>query len=146
MDIKSKQRFTQADKLALQFAKDYNHGLVRNLSRDLRHTVKNEIFKGVIAGENPHEIARRLLKVGVQPLKNTTFTPLQRATLIAKTEVSRVQNTGILQSYANEGYTEVKILTAEDNNVCTTCLKYAYEFNKNENVIFDNHGEEKLIK
>lgn len=146
LDIKSKQRFTQADKLALQFAKDYNHGLVRNLSRDLRHTVKNEIFKGVIAGENPHEIAKRLLKVGVQPLKNTTFTPLQRATLIAKTEVSRVQNTGILQSYANEGYTEVKILTAEDNNVCTTCLKYAYEFNKNENVIFDNHGEEKTHK
>ena len=54
--------------------------------------------------------------------EGSTFTPKQRAVMIARTEISRVQNTGILQSYVNEGYTEVKILTAEDDNVCYTCL------------------------
>ena len=52
--------------------------------------------------------------------------------MIAKTETSRMQNTGMLQSYVNEGYTQVKILTAEDKDVCTTCLEYAFKFNKDE--------------
>ena len=64
--------------------------------------------------------------------------------MIARTEISRTQNTGILQSYINEGYTEVKILTAEDSNVCYTCLTYAFEFNEDNPVIFENHGEEKV--
>ena len=77
-------------------------------------------------------------------LTGSTFTPTQRAVMIARTEISRTQNTGILQSYVNEGYTEVKILTAEDSNVCYTCLSYAYEFNEGDGVIFENHGKEKI--
>ena len=64
--------------------------------------------------------------------------------MIAKTEVSRAQNTGMLQSYVNEGYTEVKILTAEDDNVCHICLKNAYEFNDDAEIIYSNHGKERV--
>lgn len=147
-DIDSRIRFTEADRLALQIAKDYNYMLVNNLSDDLRHKVRYEMFKGLIAGENPYIMANRLVKVGVQPLEGSTFTPKQRATLIARTETSRIQNTGILQSYVNEGYQHVKLLTAEDNNVCTICLQYAYEYNKDSEISYENRGEEKkhLIK
>ena len=77
-------------------------------------------------------------------MPNSTFTPQQRAVMIARTEVARAQNTGILQSYVNECYTQVKILTAEDDNVCYLCLRNAYEFNEGEEVIFANRGEERI--
>lgn len=63
--------------------------------------------------------------------------------MIAKTEVSRAQNTGILQSYVNEGYTEVKILTAKDGHVCRLCLENDYEFNSDE-IIYDNRGKDRV--
>lgn len=143
-DIAERLKFTEADRLALQIAKDYNYMLVNNLSADLRHKVRYEMFKGLIAGEHPYEIANRLVKIGVKPLQGSTLTPKQRAVMITRTECSRMQNTGILQSYVNEGYKDVKLLTAEDGNVCTICLKYAYEFNEDSEIIYENKGEEKI--
>lgn len=125
-------RYTDADIQAIRLAKDYNYHLIKNLTGDLHTTVKNHILQGIITGENPYNLAKTLQKAGVTPLKDSPFTARQRATMIAKTETSRMQNTGMLQSYVNEGYTEVKLLTAEDKYVCTTCLEYAYKFNKDE--------------
>lgn len=142
-DINERLKFTESDRLALQIAKDYNYMLVNNLSDDLRHKVRYEMFKGLIAGEHPYEMANRLVKIGVQPLKGSTLSPKQRAIMITRTEVSRMQNTGILQSYVTEGYKDVKLLTAEDSNVCTICLKYAYEFNEDDEIIYQNRGDEK---
>ena len=135
-NIRESLRYTDADKEAIRIAKDYNFHLLRKLDNDLRGTVKNKILQGIITGENPYNLARTLVDAGVQQLDGSTFTPRQRATMIAKTETSRMQNTGMLQSYINEGYTEVKILTAEDDHVCTTCLEYAYNFNNGEPRIF----------
>lgn len=145
-DMETHVRFSLADRLALQIAKDYNYALVNNLSDDLRYKVRHEMFKGVIRGENPKKIANRLVNVGVEPLEGSTFTPKQRAVMIARTETSRIQNTGILQSYVNEGYKEVKLLTAGDENVCAICLKYAYEFNEDDEILFINKGNERIHK
>ena len=153
-NIRETLRYTDADRQAIRIAKDYNFHLIRKLDNDLRGTVKNKILQGIISGENPYNLGRTLAEAGVQQLDGSTFTPRQRATMIAKTETSRMQNTGMLQSYINEGYTEVKILTAEDSNVCTTCLEYAYKFNKNEPRVFSPellerekvHNIVKLIK
>ena len=131
-NIRETLRYTDADKEAIRIAKDYNFYLIRKLDNDLRETVKNKILKGIISGENPYNLAKTLVDAGVQQLDGSPFTARQRATMIAKTETSRMQNTGMLQSYVNEGYTQVKILTAEDKDVCTTCLEYAFKFNKDE--------------
>ena len=131
-NIRESLRYTDADKEAIRIAKDYNFHLLRKLDNDLRGTVKNKILQGIITGENPYNLSRTLTKAGVTPLDGSPFTARQRATMIAKTETSRMQNTGMLQSYVNEGYTQVKILTAEDKDVCTTCLEYAFKFNKDE--------------
>lgn len=131
-NIRESLRYTDADKEAIRIAKDYNFYLIRKLDNDLRETVKNKILKGIISGENPYNLAKTLVDAGVQQLDGSPFTARQRATMIAKTETSRMQNTGMLQSYVNEGYTQVKILTAEDKDVCTTCLEYAFKFNKDE--------------
>ena len=134
--IKETLNYTDADIQAIRLAKDYNYDLIQNLTGDLQSTVKNKILQGIITGENPYNLSRTLTKAGVTKLDGSPFTARQRATMIAKTETSRMQNTGMIQSYLNEGYTQVKILTAEDNHVCTTCLEYAYKFNKDEPRIF----------
>lgn len=137
-------RFTDTDKLALEFVTSYNFALIRRLDNDTREQIKNNITSAVLSGENPRSIAPEIRDTLGTRLEGSTFTPTQRAVMIARTEISRAQNTGILQSYVNEGYTEVKILTAEDNNVCYTCLTYAYEFNNEDNVTFASRGEEKV--
>ena len=142
-DMQERIQYTESDKLALDFVTNYNFGLITKIDDDIRTQIKNHITSGLISGEGPYEIASKILNVTNQQLDGSTFTPHQRATMIARTELSRVQNTGILQSYVNEGYTEVKILTAEDNDVCTTCLNYAYEFNKKDEIIYKNAGKEK---
>ena len=137
-------RFTDTDKLALDIVRNYNFHLISKLDNDTRNQIKNIITSAVLSGENPRSLAPKIRDTVGTRLEGSTFTPMQRATMIAKTEISRAQNTGILQSYINEGYIEVKILTAEDNNVCYTCLTYAYEFNEESEIIFSNHGEEKV--
>lgn len=137
-------RFTDTDKLALEFVTSYNFALIRRLDNDTREEIKNNITSAVLSGENPRSVAPKIRDTIGTRLTGSTFTPAQRAVMIARTEISRTQNTGILQSYVNEGYTEVKILTAEDSNVCYTCLTYAYEFNNEDNVTFASRSEEKV--
>lgn len=135
-NIRETIRYTDADMQAIRIAKDYNFYLIRKLDNELRGTVKNNILKGIISGENPYNLAKTLQKAGVTPLDGSPLSARQRATMIAKTETSRMQNTGMVQSYLNEGFVEVKLLTAEDKDVCTTCLEYAYKFNKDEPRVF----------
>lgn len=143
-DMRSRIRYTPQDKLALDFVTNYNFGLIRNIDSDVRSQIKGKIISGFLAGDHPNTISSKISAIAGERLDGSNFTPRQRATMIARTEISRVQNTGILQSYVNEGYTEVKILTAEDDNVCELCLKYAFEFNKDEDITFENRGEERI--
>lgn len=142
-DIQEKLRYNNADRYALEFAKNYNFHLIQKLDGNLRGAVHDQILQSRIVGDHPYELASKIEKLGVQPLPGSTLSAQQRAVMIARTETARVQNTGILQSYVNEGYTEVKILTAEDNHVCHLCLANAYEFNTDE-IIFENRGKERV--
>ena len=143
-DMRSHIRYTETDKLALDFVTNYNFRLIQNIDSDVRSQIKGKIISGFLAGENPNVIAPKISAIAGERLDGSNFTPKQRATMIARTEISRVQNTGILQSYVNEGITEVKILTAEDDNVCDLCLKYAFEFNEDDDLTFENRGEERV--
>lgn len=142
-DMREHIKFSEADKLAFGIARDYNYHLIRNIDNDIRSQIKNKINEAVITGEHPSSVARKILNVAGEKLEGSNFTPKQRATMIARTEISRVQNTGILQSYINEGYTEVKILTAGDSRVCSLCLSYAFEYEEDAEIIYDNRGEER---
>lgn len=143
-DMRSRVRYTPQDKLALEFVTNYNFGLIQNIDSDVRSQIKGEIISGFLAGDHPNTIAPKISSLVGERLDGSNFTPRQRSTMIARTEVSRVQNTGILQSYVNEGYTEVKILTAEDDHVCDLCLRYAFEFNKDDDIVFENRGAERV--
>lgn len=144
-DIRERIRYTDADRQALQFAKDYNFHLIQKLDDNLREAVKNRVIQAVASGEHPYELAPKIQELGVQPLPGSTLSARHRAVMIARTETARVQNTGIIQSYVNEGFTEVNILTAEDSSVCRLCLANAYEFNTDE-IILENRGADRTHK
>lgn len=137
--------YANAHHNAFQFALNYNFGLIQNLSDDFRGAIKNRIIQSSVEGKNPYKTADDLVEMGLQPLPGSTLSPKQRATMIAKTETSRVQNTGMLQDYINQGFKHVLILTAEDNNVCPICLKIAYQYKKDEEVTFENRGKERRL-
>lgn len=136
--------FTEADKLALAFARNYNIGLIRNLDNDVRNQIKNKIIVGFLAGEHPNNIAPELSKVIEECLDESAFSPKQKASMFAKIAFDGVQNTGILQSYVNEGYVEVQMIAAEDNKVCDVCNRCAFEFNEYDSVIYNNGRKEKI--
>lgn len=144
-DIRERIRYTDADRQALQFAKDYNFQLIQKLDDNLRDAIKNRVIQAVASGEHPYELAPKIQELGVQPLPGSTLSARHRAVMIARTETARVQNTGIIQSYVNEGFTEVNILTAEDSSVCRLCLANAYEFNTDE-IILENRGADRTHK
>lgn len=144
-DIREKIRYTDADRQALQFAKDYNFHLIQKLDDNLRDAIKKQVIQAVASGEHPYELAPKIQELGVQPLPGSTLSARHRAVMIARTETARVQNTGIIQSYVNEGFTEVNILTAEDSSVCRLCLANAYEFNTDE-IILENRGADRTHK
>lgn len=144
-EIRERIRYTDADRQALQFAKDYNFHLIQKLDDNLREAVKNRVIQAVASGEHPYELASKIQELGVQPLPGSTLSARHRAVMIARTETARVQNTGIIQSYVNEGFSEVNILTAEDSSVCRLCLANAYEFNTDE-IILENRGADRTYK
>lgn len=124
-DIKKYPVFNDACKYGLKATQDYNFELITKLSDDLRETIKHDIFKGIAEEKSIHEVARSITDAGLKPLKDKTLTAYQRASLIARTEISRSMSTGRLQAYANYGVEKVRILTAGDSNVCPICLKAA---------------------
>lgn len=88
------------------------------------------------------EVAKRIRNATGESLTGKTLTARQRAMMIARTETARAMTQGRLQSYANYGVTKIKILTAEDANVCPICLEAAYIFNGEMSM--DNVAGEKI--
>ena len=126
-EISRRPVFNDACKYGLKATQDYNFELITNLSDDLRESIKHDIFKGIAEEKSIHEVARSITDAGLKPLKDKTLTAYQRASLIARTEISRSMSTGRLQAYANYGVEKVTILTAggRENNVCPICLEAA---------------------
>lgn len=52
-DMREHIRYTEQDKLALEFVTNYNFELIRNIDYDTRSQIKGKITEAVIAGEHP---------------------------------------------------------------------------------------------
>ena len=106
--------------------------------------IRAEIFLGITAGEDMPSVAKRILEATDNSLTGKTLSARQRAMMIARTETARAMTQGRLQSYANYGVREVKILTAGDENVCPVCLEAAFIFNGDVHI--DNVAGERIHK
>ena len=120
-EIKRTRYYNDATKYGLHFLQSYNFELISNVNDDLKNHIREEIFAGIAAGEGMPEVAKRILDATNHSLTGKTLSARQRAMMIARTESARAMTQGRLQSYANYGVNEVKILTAGDDNVCAIC-------------------------
>lgn len=120
-EIKRTRYYNDATKYGLHFLQSYNFELISNVNDDLKNHIQEEIFAGIAAGEGMPEVAKRILDATNHSLTGKTLSARQRAMMIARTESARAMTQGRLQSYANYGVHEVKILTAGDDNVCAIC-------------------------
>lgn len=120
-EIKRTKYYNDATKYGLHFLQSYNFDLITNINTDLANHIRAEIFAGIAAGEGMPEVAQRILAATDNSLTGKTLSARQRAMMIARTETARAMTQGRLQSYANYGVREVKILTAGDENVCAIC-------------------------
>lgn len=143
-DVQQKIYFTDQDQKAISLLKEYNFHLIRSVSNHVIYATRLALFRGMIAGDNIYDVSRRIADSGLTPLPGSTLSPLQRATMIARTESARIKTMASLQAYANVGVEKCKILTAEDNNVCYICLRNAYEFNEKQEVTYEKRGAERI--
>lgn len=104
---------------ALSYMQDYQLGLIRKITQEVREQIKEELKRGYIQGESIPEIAKRLrntkLDKGVWPSVQ------RRAEVISRTEILRASNQGALYVYRQYQVKRVRWLTAEDERVCDTC-------------------------
>lgn len=124
-EIRRTKYYNDATKYGLEFLQDYNHLLIDSVNTDLKKHIQAEIFTGIVAGEGMPEVANRILDATNHSLTGKTLSARQRAMMIARTETARAMTQGRLQSYANYGVHEVKILTAGDERVCAICREAA---------------------
>ena len=120
-EIRRTKYYNDATKFGLEFLQDYNFSLISNVNEDLKNHIRAEIFIGIAAAESMPEVANRILNATDNSLTGKTLSARQRAMMIARTETARAMTQGRLQSYANYGVREVKILTAGDEHVCAIC-------------------------
>ena len=121
-ELKHKMDFTDADKKALKFLKDYNYDLIKNVNDDIAHGVRKVITEAIASGKHPSEVVADLMELPFKP-NDTRISVKTRCELIARTESARALNTGTLQSYYKMGVTEVDIITSGTDSVCDECLE-----------------------
>lgn len=138
-DINRRIHFSESTRSALNFVKEYNFNLIKNLSNDLMNQVKHAIWKGIGEGQSVEQIANVLQDAGLQRLPGSSLTAHQRAVMIARTETGRAQTTGTLQAYNEYGVEKIEIITAP--GACIICLQNAYNYNDKDDIIFENHGK-----
>lgn len=113
--------FSQADANSLLHVQNYNFGLIRNVSEDLKTSIREEIWRGVAEGKGAYEVARNLRELPLKPLRNGVSAH-QRSIMIARTEVMRAKNTGALMAYSNYGVDKVTVPGIGDAEECEDCL------------------------
>ena len=103
----------------LSYMQDYQLGLIKKITQEVREQIKEQLKLGYIQGESIPEIAKRLrntkLDKGVWP------TVERRAEVIARTEILRASNQGALFVYQQYQVKRVMWLTAADERVCKAC-------------------------
>ncbi len=111
--------FTAVHMPVLSYMQDYNLGLIKNVTHQLREQIKEHLKRGYIMGDSIPDIAKRLrdtkLNKGVWP------TIEKRAEVIARTEILRASNQGALTVYKQYDVKRVRWLTAADERVCSVC-------------------------
>jgi len=111
--------FTMIHMPVLSYMQDYQLGLIRRVTQEVRDQIKEQLKLGYIQGESIPEIAKRLrntkLKKGVWPSVE------KRAEVVARTEILRASNEASKAVARLYKVPRVRILVAADERTCSFC-------------------------
>lgn len=113
LEMISKENYSHVvENAAIGFLRQYNFDLISNLNNDLRENIRAVLWRGIHNGDDPAEIAKRIRDLPLNPLevmnKKTgeveRIIPAEvRADMIARTEIMRAYNQGILTTCQQYG-------------------------------------------
>ena len=109
-----------ADRVAGLYTRVF--GELKSVVSGSENRIRRQLAEGLVLGENPKKIARRLTDV-------IDHHGIYRARLVARTEVVRAHHLATIQEYRSYGvrgvYIEAEWLTAGDHRVCPRCQEMA---------------------
>ena len=120
------------DRLGLIYTRAYNE--LKGVTAQMDTIISRILAQGLAEGDSPALLARKLVEainstgVGDLAIKGTTgrgLSALQRATILARTEIIRAHHLATIQEYRNWGVVGIVVKgewkTAGDNRVCPKC-------------------------
>lgn len=137
-----------ADRVGLLYIRTYED--LKGITSQMSTQISRVLSQGMIDGDNPRLIARKLNYVisGMGESLGTTdtlgrFIPAKRrAEMLARTEIIRAHHKAMVQEYRNWGISGVRVLaefrTAGDRRVCDRCQSMEgniYTLDQAENLI-----------
>lgn len=119
------------DTMGLAFTRSYND--LKGITDEMGMQISRTLAQGLADGRGPMEIARLLnqvielprVPVSIPGVGVRNLTSIQRARMLARTEVIRAHHLANINEYENAGIYEIKLqaewLTAGDGKVCERC-------------------------
>jgi len=113
---------------AISFIRQYNFDLISGLNSDVREAIRGALWRGVASGASHDEVAASLGRIPVDPLpvfnRSTgelmrILPPEERANMIARTELMRAYNQGMVTTFQQYGVQLFNVVTAGDP--CEVC-------------------------
>ena len=121
--LRRTQRYTEEDAEALSILNQYVGDTIYNVNVTSCLDIKDILLAGALGGIAIANLAKDILASPYKITPRSGATVDSRCTMITTTEYGRAVNTGLLQSYVNNGVYKVDIVTAGDDRVCDDCLE-----------------------
>lgn len=110
-----------ADKFTLGKLEQYNFDKIRNLTEEMKNSVRDTIWRGIYENKSLESITSEINQLGIEPL-NGKSNAQARSASIARTELTRARLSGRLQAFAYYGVTKANIIAIGDGDECEDCL------------------------
>lgn len=107
--------YTPTERMILNNLADSSYELIRNVSEDQVRGIRRHLVQDYAEGENPRRTS--LKEIQLEPING--WSPETRAEVIARTETARIINTGLLETYRQDGVGYVEFLAS--GNSCDEC-------------------------
>lgn len=119
------------DKIWCSDGKHWSARIWRNQAK-LAQSLTNSLIDAVVAGHSVDRLTEKLMK--------DMSVDYYRAKRIAVTELARVENDSTIEQYKQFGVKKVRILTANDEKVCTICKENSrHEYEIGSEPMLPNH-------
>lgn len=118
------REYTKMEVERLNYLCDQNYELIKDVTteqvKSIREALVQDYAEGVRSKES--ELLSRLEEIQLQPIH--TFSPEQRAKMIARTETNRAINVSTIEQYRADGVLRLELLVNSD---CDECNSHATE-------------------